>query len=136
MKINNFEKKKFIIFITLMLLLLEISFFIYLSLTKIYQYKKISGIVLKDDHLILILDAKERKILYKNTFFYINSKKKKYLIKEDKGVIITKDNKKYYELLIKIDFDKKYNFNDSIDLSIKTKKVHLIEMFKIIWDGG
>lgn len=136
MKINNFEKKKFIIFITLMLLLLEISFFIYLSLTKIYQYKKISGIVLKDDHLILILDAKERKILYKNTFCYLNSKKKKYLIKEDKGVIITKDNKKYYELLIKIDFDKKYNFNDSIDLSIKTKKVHLIKMFKIIWDGG
>ena len=80
-----------------MLLLLEISFFIYLSLTKIYQYKKISGIVLKDDHLILILDAKERKILYKNTFCYLNSKKKKYLIKEDKGVIITKDNKKYLQ---------------------------------------
>ena len=31
--------------------------------------------------------------------------------------------------------DKKYKANDTISISIKDKKYHLIEMFKLIWDG-
>lgn len=95
-----------------------------------------SGIVLDKDLVILVVDDKERKNIYNNTFLYLNSKKERYKIIEDKGIILKKDKMNYHEILVKINFDKDYKINDTINLSIKTKKIRLIEIFKIIWEGG
>lgn len=135
MKVKNYEKKELLVFISIILLILEILFGVYLFIKKDYEYEKISAIVLKDNLLIIVADKTERNNINKNNFVYIDSKKERYKLIEDKGVIMTKENKKYYELLIRVKLNKKYKVNDTINLSIKTKKIRLIKIFKIIWEG-
>lgn len=105
-----------------------------LYINKIYDYQKLTGIVLKDDLLIVVASKEERKLLHNNSSIYLNSKKESFNILEDRGAIITQNGKKYYELLIDTKFDKKYKANDTLSVSIKTKKKRLIEIFKVI--GG
>lgn len=135
MKIKNYEKKELIIFFSLIFLIVEALFITYLFISKEYHYEKLSGIVLKDNLIIVVASDTERKNINNNTFFFIDSKKVKFKLVEDKGVVMTKEKKKYYELIINVKFDKKYKVNDLINISIKTKKIRLIEIFKIIWEG-
>lgn len=136
LKLKNYEKKSFIIFISILFIVSLIAFIILLFTKKEYHYNKMSGIVLDKDLVILVVDDKERKNIYNNTFLYLNSKKERYKIIEDKGIILKKEKMNYHEILVKINFDKDYKINDTINLSIKTKKIRLIEIFKIIWEGG
>ncbi len=136
MKVRNYEKKTLIVFISIILFILEIFFLMIISIKKEYNYTKVTGIVLKENLLIIVASKEERKNFYNNSHIYLDSKKRKMKIIEDRGAIITKDNKKYYELLIKVKFTKKYKANDIIPISIKTEKKRLIEIFKIIGEGG
>lgn len=135
MKVRNYEKKELIVILSIVLFTLEFIFIASLITNKIYAYQKITGIVLKDDLLIVVASKEERKLLFKNSFIYLNSKKEKFKIVEDRGAIITKNNTKYYELLISTKLDKKYKANDTLSVSIKTEKKRLIEIFKAIGGG-
>lgn len=135
MKIKNYEKKSFIMFLTFTLIILEISFVVFLIIYKDYKYAKLNGIVVKDNLVILIVNETERKTVYSNSHFLLNSKKIKYEIIEDRGKTIKKDGEDYNELLVKIKFDKNYKVNDIISLTIRTEKKRLIEMFTTIWGG-
>lgn len=135
MKIKNYEKKSFIMFLTFILIILEISFVVFLIIYKDYKYAKLNGIVVKDNLVILIVNETERKTVYSNSHFLLNSKKIKYEIIEDRGKTIKKDGEDYNELLVKIKFDKNYKVNDIISLTIRTEKKRLIEMFTTIWGG-
>lgn len=136
MKIKKYESHEIIIVLSIIFIIITITLFVSLFKRKEYKYDELTGIVLGDNLLIIVAEEKTRKTIYNNSSMYLNSKKEKYKIVEDNGVILTKDKNKYYELLVKIKFDKKYKSNDTIKLSIKTEKMRLIEMFKIIWEGG
>ena len=136
MKIKKYESNEIIIVLSIIFIIITITLFVSLFKRKAYKYDELTGIVLGDNLLIIVAEEKTRKTIYNNSSMYLNSKKEKYKIVEDNGVILTKDKNKYYELLVKIKFDKKYKSNDTIKLSIKTEKMRLIEMFKIIWEGG
>lgn len=141
MKIKKYESNEIIIVLSIIFIIITITLFVSLFKRKEYKYDELTGIVLGDNLLIIVAEEKTRKTIYNNSSMYLNSKKEKYKIVEDNGVILTKDKNKYYELLVKIKFDKKYKSNDTIKLSIKTEKIktekmRLIEMFKIIWEGG
>ncbi|MCI8460973.1 MAG: hypothetical protein HFE81_06205 [Bacilli bacterium] len=136
MKIKKYESNEIIIVLSIIFIIITITLFVSLFKRKEYKYDELTGIVLGDNLLIIVAEEKTRKTIYNNSSMYLNSKKEKYKIVEDNGVILTKDKNKYYELLVKIKFDKKYKSNDTIKLSIKTEKMRLIEMFKIIWEGG
>lgn len=75
-------------------------------------------------------------MLYDNSKFYLNANLVKYEIIEDRGVVLKKDKDSYYEILIKVKFDKNYKANDNITFSCKKEKIRLIEIFKSIWEGG
>lgn len=134
MKVRNYEKKDLLIFLSIIFIILEVVFIIGLYINKMYDYKKVTAIVLKENLLIIVASKEERKLFYNNSFLYLNSKKEKYKISRDSGVIMTKNEEKYYELLIKTKFDKKYKPNDTLTVSLKTKKQRLINIFKVI--GG
>lgn len=136
MKIKKYESNEIIIVLSIIFIIITITLFVSSFKRKEYKYDELTGIVLGDNLLIIVAEEKTRKTIYNNSSMYLNSKKEKYKIVEDNGVILTKDKNKYYELLVKIKFDKKYKSNDTIKLSIKTEKMRLIEMFKIIWEGG
>lgn len=135
MKVRNYEKKTFINIMLIFLVLLEITIFVLFSINKINIYENVSGIVVKDDLVVLIINNKTKKIIYKNTLLYLNNKKLKYEIVEDRGYVLKRNKEDYSEILISFKFDKNYKVNDSLQLTLKKEKINIIEIFKIIWEG-
>ena len=82
------------------------------------------------------MDKKEKKYFYQNQTLYLNNKNIKYTIKEDRGRIIKKNNKNYYELLIKIKLPKNTKATDILEFSIKKRKEIIIKILKQVWEGG
>lgn len=135
MKIKTYEKIVLIKLLIMGIFILELVFFYLLYSHKEFNYKKIDGIIVKDNVVALVLTKEDKKILYKNSNLIMNDKIRKYTILEDEGVFIKKGNKKYYEVLIKTKTDKKYKTSDSIQVNLKDNKYRIIEMFKLIWGG-
>lgn len=136
MKVRNYEKNRLILFTIIILLLIEIILGIILFKNKIYEYKKITGIITNKNIVTLIVDKKDKKLLYKNNKVYLNNKLLKYQIIEDKGYITKKKNNKYYEILIKIKTPENKKSSDYIELSIKNKKSSIAKILKKIGEGG
>ena len=135
MKVRNYEKKDLIIFLMILLILSEILIVITLSIIKVEEYSKITGVVIKDSLILVVVDKNERKIIYSNKILFFNNKKIKYQIIEDRGIVMNKNNKDYYQLLLKFSFKNK-KANDVLEIVFIKGRIHLIEIFKIIWEGG
>ena len=135
MKVRNYEKQELIIFILIILILIEIISFIILFNHKVYKYNKLTGIISNNNIVTVIVDKKEKELLYKNKQIYLNNKYLKYEILEDKGYITKKDNTKYYEILIKVKTPKNKKSSDYVELSIKNKKIKVFELLKNIGEG-
>ena len=118
----------------LLVFLMEIIFFLILKNYKIYNYKKYDCIVTNKNICLLIINKKEKNILYKNSSLYLENKLKKYKILEDNDVIITKGREKYNEVLSSFKFNNSKT-NDVLKIVFKNKKESLINIFKLIWDG-
>jgi len=134
MKVRNYEKNELIIFIILLVFILEVLLGLFLFKYKVYEYKKLTGIVSNKNIVTLIITKKGKKLLNKNKKVYVDSKYLNYKIIEDKGYLTKKNNVKYYEVLIKVKINKESN--EVIDLSIRDKKIRIIKLFKNIWKGG
>ena len=135
MKTRSYEKQELIIFILIILIVIEIISFITLSSYKVYEYKKLTGIINNKNIVTLILDKNDKKLWYKNKKLYLNNKLLEYKIIEDKGYIIKKNNTKYYEILIDIKTPKNNKSSDYIELSIKDKKTNILKILKKIGEG-
>lgn len=135
MKVRNYEKQELIILILIILISIEIISFIMLFNYKVYKYKKLTGIISNDNIITLIVDNKDKKLLYKNSKIYLDNKLLKYKILEDKGYITEKNNHKYYEVLINIKTPKNKKSSDYVELSIKNKKIKVLELLKSIGEG-
>lgn len=132
MKTRNYEKKELINFLILLVLISEIIFVFLLFKVKEDKYIKINSIVIKDNLVLVVVDKNNRKVIYSNEVLYLDDKLKDYKIREDRGLVI---DKKYYQILLELETENKKT-NDVLELVIKSKKFRLIEMFKIIWEGG
>lgn len=131
MRIHNYEKKSLILYISVILLILEIILFIYLKKTKEFQYEKITGYIISKNEILITPTKRIRKMLYKNKKIYIKDHLLSYEIKEDKGVLLESNNKRYYELIIKAKIPS--NNNQIIEISIKKEKKDIITIFKSVW---
>lgn len=118
-----------------MTFIFELVFLIILFESKEYKYEKLTTTVVKKDLVLLVVSKDTKQILYKNKYLYLNDKKKKYRIVEERKSVIRQGKKKYYELLISYKFDKNYKSSDIMSISIKNEKYRMIEIFKLIWDG-
>lgn len=136
MKLKNYEKKYLAVFLSVIFIIFELITLLLLNIIKIYKYHIISSVVIKKDLALVVVSKTERKMLYDNSKFYLNANLVKYEIIEDRGVVLKKDKDSYYEILIKVKFDKNYKANDNITFSCKKEKIRLIEIFKSIWEGG
>ena len=126
---KKYEKTTIIFIIIYLLIFLEIIFFISLNYYKINKYQVIKGIVYTDELLLVMVNKENKNDIYSNSFFYINNKKVKYSIYEEKEMA----SDDYYQLLLKVD-SCKYKINDTLDISIKRSRDKLITIFKIIWE--
>lgn len=135
MRNHNYEKRNLLTVIIIILMIIEGTFSIILFNTKRFSYQKISGIVIRNNLITVIVSFTERKNLYKNNKIYLNNKSMSYTIEEDRGFILKKNNIKYYEIIIKTKKQIKGSLNDTVNISIKSKKKQMIKMIKDIWVG-
>ena len=135
MKVKNYEKTSFIYLTIIILFIIEIIGIIILCTIKIYSYKKMSGIVISKNRIVLMLNQKDKKSIYKNQNAYIDNYCRKYEIVENRGKLFSKGKNDYYEIILDVKFSDKYKPNDVVELSLKDKKYKLIKIFKIIWEG-
>ena len=136
MKIRNYEKKTLVTFLMILLLIIEGFVVIALSTIKVEKYIKISGVVIKDNLILLVVDKDERKTIYSNKVLFFNNHKFKYKINEDRGVVLKRNKKNYYQLVLSFNFKNKYKANDILEIVLVKERIRLIGIFKIIWEGG
>ena len=133
---SRYERFGLLIFFIIILILFEVIFIINIMREKNEIYISFSGVVMKNNIGLFIVNDKDMKILYKNKYLYFNGKRIKYSIEKITKDVIKKDNNKYNEVLLRFKFSKKkYKDNDVIDISIRRDKESIIKMFKIIWRG-
>ena len=70
MKTRNYERKDLIIFLIILLLGFELISIIVLLTIKTNKYFKISGIVIKDNLIFVIVNKDERRIVYSDKVLY------------------------------------------------------------------
>ena len=135
MKTRNYERKDLIIFLIILLLGFELISIIVLLTIKTNKYFKISGIVIKDNLIFVIVNKDERRIVYSDKVLYYNNKRYKYNIVEDRGIVMKKSNENYYQLVLEFKL-KNMKANDVVEIVFIKERMRLIEIFKIIWEGG
>ncbi len=121
--------------ITVLLIIIQLIFILLMTNYKVYKDKSLTCIVMNKNICLLVLEDKEKELLYKNTKLYVNDKENKFNIIEDNNVVVTNGKKKYKEILIKVDLVKSYKTNDTVNLTIRERKIKLIEIFKVILEG-
>ncbi len=135
MKVRNYEKYHLLVMISFIIVVVEILFFMIVLTRKVFSYKKMSGVVVGDEKILVIVDKKDRDILYKNRKIYYRDKKISYEIEEDRGVLLKKDGNNYYEMYLKIVLPKNKKYNDVFEFSIQEEKKKIMKLIKIIWEG-
>ena len=135
MKVRNYEKKELIILFIILLFICEFTVFITLFTMKFNKYLKVNGIVIKDNLVLVMVSKSERKVIYSNKVLFYNNKRYKYKIVEDRGIIMKKGKNNYYQLVLKFSFKEKVP-NDTLEFVFIKGRIRLIEIFKIIWEGG
>lgn len=135
MKVRNYEKQSLMILILSILIIIEVISFIFLFRYKVFEYKKLNGVITNKNIITIIVSKNEKNVLLKNKTIYIDNKLLKYKILEDKGVIVKNNNKKYYEILISIKTPKNKKISDYVELSIKDKKISVMKLLKKIGEG-
>lgn len=135
MKVKKYESFTLVLFMSVFIIIIEIIFVAYLISTKEYKYDKIDGVVVKDNLIDVIISKEQRNVMYKNNYLYMNDKRIRYSIEEERTNTYKHNGKNYYELIISYKFDKKHKSSDIISISIKKEKYRFIEIFRLIWDG-
>lgn len=113
---------------------IELLFLVYLLNKKVQVYQTIQGVV-SNNSIVLFLTKEERDKIYANTFLYVDGKNEEYKILNDLGVVLEDKDKSYYQIELSISSIDHYKNNDSITMSIKDKKIKMIEIFHIILEG-
>lgn len=131
-KYENLTKIKII---TVLLIIIQLIFILLMTNYKVYKDKTLTCIVMNKNICLLVLDDKEKELLHKNMKLYVNDKENTFKIIEDNNVVVTNGKKKYKEILIKVDLVKSYKTNDTVKLTIRKRKIKLIEIFKVILEG-
>lgn len=131
-KYENLTKIKII---TVLLIIIQLIFILLMTNYKVYKDKTLTCLVMNKNICLLVLDDKEKELLHKNMKLYVNDKENTFKIIEDNNVVVTNGKKKYKEILIKVDLVKSYKTNDTVKLTIRERKIKLIEIFKVILEG-
>ena len=133
MRQKAYQSRILITYLIILTIILEVIFIFILNSNKIYKYKEFYCIMSQKNTCLLVIKKKEKKLLYKNSILYIKNKKIKFQIVEDNGIVITKNNEIYYEVLIKL--NRNYPGKETLNVLLPDKKIKLLEIFKLIWEG-
>lgn len=135
MRQHNYEKKELVVCIYILLMIVEIVCLMILFHIKQLDYQKVTGFYTNPNRITVIVSKKDKKLLYDNSTCYIMNQKRKYKIEEDKGIILKKDDKNYYELLLNVKTPNNKKRQDIIEITIPKEKKTLWNFIKRIGEG-
>ena len=130
MKSRSYEKNMLITFLMILFFIIFLFYFFFILTYKLEDYQMLSCNISHYD-VLCFPSVSERKIIYANKYLYVDDKKLKYKIIEDKGIVLENNGSSYYEMVLQFDIPSHYKEHDIITMSIQNKR---IQLFKIIQD--
>ena len=127
---NRFD----ILVIAFIIIVLNISLFVFGYNYKISYYKTIDMIYISDNKYDLLVDENLYNLIKNNKTIYIDNYKYNYKINNYNKNIIHRNNKYYHNIIIEINKENNYKTNDIIIGSILYKKIRLISIFRSIYN--
>jgi len=129
----NYEKNQLIISIIVIFLIIEI-YIVFLSVTtKINTYIEITGVMVSDEIVQILVDDKQLKTILISNYIYIENHKKKKEVQNITKHVLKRNKKSYHYIKLKLNINKKYKTNDPISITIYNKKEKIISIFKTCW---
>ena len=116
MRQKAYQSRILITYLIILTIILEVIFIFILNSNKIYKYKEFYCIMSQKNTCLLVIKKKEKKLLYKNSI-----------------LVITKNKEIYNEVLIKL--NRNYPGKETLNVLLLDKKIKLLEIFKLIWEG-
>ena len=135
MKVKNYEQTSLLFIGIFVIIFIELIFFFFLFHKKEFIYHSLTGIVLKKDYVVVMVNQKEKEIIYQNENLFFKNQKKAYEIIENHGKLMTRNKKDYYELVLKFKFSNTYKESDILELVLPQQKYRRIEIIKKIIGG-
>lgn len=132
---KNYEKIQGLYFAIFLFIIIEIVI-CYLYFHKQYRtYTNLTSIVITNNYIKAYVDSNSLQELKQSKYFYVDNKKIKYdLINIEKN-ILKKGKIPFHEVMIKFNIPKKYKDNDTIYISIYSKKKGIYTIFKKCWES-
>ena len=113
---------------SVVLWIMEAILCIQLMQIKIFEYQNIPLIMVNKQEGILVLNKKDKSLLYKNSYGYIQNKKVYYEIVEEEKL----EDNQYIQVRLKL---KKKQKNERINITIKNKKISMMDGIIHSWGG-
>lgn len=125
---KDFEKKRVIYLVIILVLVLFFIMVFYISKMKISKYKVFSSVVVHDDLLMVVVDKKDKKLFFKNSHVFLDGEKKSFVISKIDGESFKDKYILYLEMSLA-----NYEDNDVVMISILEKKIYSFKIFDVIW---
>ena len=129
MKNRNYEKMDFVIFLSIVLFFSMIVFFFFLFHQKEFSYQKLIGVIVSKNHIMVVVDEKEKNLFYHNKRIYYQGREYSYTILD------VRESDSYYELFLEVSTPKKRKTNELFEFSIPVKKESIMSLFQKVWVG-
>lgn len=125
---KTYQKNQLLISISFIFFLIFI-YVVFLAFQLNYKrYQLITGIVVSQDNIIVVVNNKELKYLTSTKNVYLDGNKKKIKIIRIVRNIVKKNKLNYNEVTIKIKIAKKYKYNDTLEFSVYKDKKSIINL--------
>ncbi len=131
---QKYEKKDVILIVCIIFFLLEVIFIYYVFGKKLVIYKKYSGVVVKDNYIVLVLNQDELELFYKNKSIYIENKRRNFSIKKIDENILKRGGVDYNQVFINVSISNMLKVGDVVDIVIRERSVKSINLFRLIWE--
>lgn len=132
---KNYEKNILMIYMVIIFIVFEVMM-ISLYFKKMYRtYCVIDAFMICDNYIKMYVDNDTMKTIRSSSIFYIDDKLHKYKVVNIESDVITKNNKKYYGVIIQTKIPNKYKDNDAILISIFTRKEKIYNILKKCWES-
>lgn len=137
MKYKSYELFGSVHFFTvIMFFFLFLLIFISIRIQVIRNYSSISSVVSSKNQVMVILTDDELSWLYRNSYLYVDGKKKKYSIDRVQKNVIKRNNLVYHQVFLSLPISNHYEENDSVSLYIYQDSLSFWSLFFRVWKGG
>ena len=110
----------------------ETLFIVFLLKNKIILYEKFSGVVVKDDLVLFVLNDDELKFFHKNKNVYIDGVAENFRFNRVLKNVLKRDGISYHQVFIQFDLNSKVKENDVIYVTVAKENTSIFNIFRIL----